>query len=103
METLTDAAKKAAVSAGLYMTADVRHSAMQHGWDSNVVANTHIMYDGSAYQLSVHEDFESQAMDLEYGTQHTGPTGVLRKYGNNTKQAEQAFIAGLEKNLGVKL
>jgi hypothetical protein len=42
-------------------------------------------------------------MDLEYGTPDTRPTAAVRKYSNNTQDAENAFITGLEKELGVAL
>jgi len=101
--TLAEAARKAAYQAGLYMTADVRHRAMEHGWHPEVASNTNIMYDGTQYKVEVHDDFESQAMDLEYGTETMRPTAVIRKYGNNTSQAEHAFMTVLEKDLGVAL
>lgn len=103
MKRLADAARKAAHQTSLLMTSDVRQVAMENGWSSEVASNTHIMYDGSSYQVAVREDLESQAMDLEFGTPSTRPTAVFRKYANNTQQVEQAFIATLEKELGVDL
>lgn len=103
MKKLVDAARKAAQQTSILMTADLRQSAMDSGWDSDIASNTLVMFDGTQYQVSVHTDFESQAMDLEYGTTATRPTAVFRKYANNTQPIEKAFIASMEKELGVKL
>ena len=103
MKKLADAARKIANQTSLLMTSDLRQSAMDNGWSTEVASNTHIMYDGKSYLVDVRSDLESQAMDLEYGTPDTRPTAAVRKYSNNTQDAENAFITGLEKELGVAL
>lgn len=103
MKKLADAARKAAHKTSLLMTSDIRQAAMDNGWSSEIASNTHVMYDGTSYHVDVRDDLSSQAMDLEYGTPDRRPTAVLRKYANNTEQIEQAFIATLEKDLGVEL
>ena len=100
--SLKAAARKAAVDAALYMTADVRHSALKHGWDYDTASNTDVLYDGNQYKVHVQAEFERQAMDLEYGTERRRPTAVFRKYGNNTAQAERVFLSSLEKTTGWK-
>lgn len=103
MKKLVDVARKAAQSASILMTSDIRQSAMDSGWSSDVASNTLVMFDGSQYQVSVHTEFESQAMNLEYGTPSQRPTAVFRKYANNTQPIEKAIIASMEKELGVDL
>lgn len=103
MKKLVDAARKAAQQTSLLMTADIRQSAMDSGWSSDIASNTLVMFDGSQYQVSVHSEFEGQAMDLEYGTPTSRPTAVFRKYANNTQPIEKAFVSSLEKELGFKL
>jgi hypothetical protein len=103
VKKLADAARKAAHKTSLLMTSDIRQSAVESGWSNELASNTHVMYDGTSYHVEVRDDLSSQAMDLEYGTPSTRPTAVVRKYANNTQQIEQAFVATLEKELGVDL
>ena len=103
MKKLSDSARQAAHQTSYLITSEIRQSAIDSGWPSEVAQNTRVMYDGSAYQVSVRADLESEAMDLEYGTPQKRPTAVLRKYANNTSSAEDAFLGALERNLGVAL
>lgn len=102
-KSIVEAGRKAAVTTATYMTADVRHSAMKQGWDIETASNTNIMYDGTEVKVHIDAGFESQAMDLEYGTESSRPTAVLRKYGNRTQDAEKVFLSALSKGLGMKL
>jgi len=103
VKRLADSARKIANQTSLLMTSDLRQSAMDNGWGAEVASNTHVMYDGKSYLIDVRSDLESQAMDLEYGTPSTRPTAAIRKYSNNTQDAENAFVTALEKELGVDL
>jgi hypothetical protein len=102
-KSLKAAGAKAAIDAAMYMTADLRHSAMKSGWGMGVSSNLNVMYTGSAYDIHVDEMFKEEAMDMEYGTPNQRPTAVFRKYGNRTHQAEKAFIRSLEKETGWQL
>ena len=103
MKKLSDSARKVAHQTSLLITSEVRQAATEGGWPGEVASNTRVMYDGSAYRVSVRSDLESQAMDLEYGTPQKRPTAVLRKYANDTSSAENAFIVSLERELGFAL
>lgn len=103
VKKLEDAAAQAALDVAEFITQDLQASANQHGWDSEAVKKTRVVYTGKAYDLSVAPEVEHRVMNFEYGTEVTPPTAVVRKYSNNTKKAERFFIQSMEKQLGVKL
>jgi hypothetical protein len=85
------------------MTADIRHSAIEHGWRPSVASNTHVNYNGKRFSVDVHEDHYGTAHIHEYGDENVRPTAVVRKYGNNTHQAERALTKSFMRHLGGKL
>lgn len=103
MKSLADAAKKAALDAAQFITEDVRSSALNHGWDADVSANTSITFTGNEFRVDIHEDYRTQAMNHEYGTETSRPTAVLRKYDNNPADAEAKFLELFYQNLGRKI
>ena len=103
VDKLEDAGKQAAYDMAEFITRDLRASATQHGWDKDAVDNTRVSYSGNSYALDVSPEVERKVMTLEYGTEVSPPTAVVRKYSNNTSKAERLFIRSMEKQLGVEL
>lgn len=103
MKKLADSLKKVSKEISQVMTAELRMSALDNGWDANSAFGTKIVHNENAFNVEVDPAVNNQVMNLEYGTEKTPPTAVFRKYGNNTSKIEKALISRLEKELGFKL
>jgi hypothetical protein len=103
VDKLETAAKQAAYDMAEFITRDIQSNATQHGWDTESVKSTRVIYTGKKYALDVAPEVEHKVMTLEYGTEVVAPTAVIRKYANNTSKAEKLFIKSMEKQLGVNL
>lgn len=102
MKHITQSLHKAASDAALHITEDIRASALEHGWDSDVVRNMHVNYSNGAFSLNIHPDYYGRAFVHEYGNEHTRPTAVLRKYEHQLGDVRSFFNKRFNKHLGVK-
>jgi hypothetical protein len=91
VKKLLEATQKAAKSTAGFMTMQLRQSALQHGWDSDVVAHLHVVHEDGKFKTHVEPEYADRAWVHEYGTEHIRPTAVLRKYSNNPKVAKEAL------------
>jgi hypothetical protein len=96
-------AEKSAKYTAEFMTKDVREIAHKHGWDKKSTNSLSVKYEKEAFNVVIDPKHERTVMDLEYGTETTYPTAVVRKYKSSTGKAEEMFIKSLEKELKVKL
>lgn len=80
----------------------MRESALAHGWDKNVVENTHVRFHDNKFNVYVHDKYVGDALTHEYGNETTRPTAALRKYGTNPAGAGKNFIENLGKHMGGK-
>lgn len=102
MKQFTEAIHKAAADAAVHMTANLRASALEHGWHSDVVNNLHVGYSEGHFSLNIHPDYQDRAFVHEYGNEHSRPTAVLRKYEHQIGDSSKIFNQRLIKHLGVK-
>lgn len=89
---LTDALRTAAQQAAPLMTAQVRRSAYQAGWPSNVGRSLKVEATDTGFEWSA----DDTALDWEYGTPSRPPAPVVRTYANRTQDAEKAILANVE-------
>jgi len=80
--------QNAAHEAAGHMTADLRNSALEHGWHPDVVANMSVRFDKNEFKVHVHPDFEARAQAHEYGTQDSRPTAVIRNFDANNSHRD---------------
>jgi hypothetical protein len=91
VKKLLQATQKAAHTTAQFMTQQLRHSAMQHGWDSDVVNHMHVIHENGSFKTHVDPEYAERAWVHEYGTETVRPTAVIRKYSNNSKIAKDAL------------
>ena len=103
MKKLVSSARKAAKNAANLMTFDLQKNAINNGWSEDVAYATKVVFKNDKYQVSVSNKLNSQALDLEYGTTRSRPTAAIRKFANNTDDAQDSIVRALEKELGWKL
>ena len=92
ISAIRKASHKAANDTASFMTHQLRQSALQHGWDRDVVENTSVEYGGNKFTIKVHPDYSARAFVHEYGSETQRPTAVFRKYVNNTSVAQGALV-----------
>jgi hypothetical protein len=91
ISAIRKASHKAANDTASFMTHQLRQSALQHGWDRDVVENTNVEYASGKFTVKVHPDYSARAFVHEYGDETTRPTAVLRKYMNDTSVARSTL------------
>lgn len=82
------------------MTQQLRRSALQHGWDSDVVEHLHVTHEKGSFKTYVDPEFADRAWVHEYGNEHVRPTGVIRKYSNNARTAKEALWESIKHHYG---
>ncbi|CAB4123834.1 hypothetical protein UFOVP45_36 [uncultured Caudovirales phage] len=103
MKHFTNAIVKAAHDAASQMTADLRHSATEHGWHPDVVNNMRVNYHSGEFKVDIHPDVKDRAFVHEFGDESTRPSAVIRKYDSQTKNAEATLLRSLGSYMGGKL
>jgi hypothetical protein len=93
---------KASHDTAQFIEGQIRQSALDHGWDSKVVENTHVRFHDNKFSVYVHDKYVGNALTHEYGNETSRPTAVIRKYDNNPTGAGANFIQNLEKHMGGK-
>ena len=82
---------QAAAEAARSMTYDLRGSAIEHGWDPTIANSLRITHTGSAFKVYVPKQHRRTVHELEYGTETSKPTAVLRKFNNRPEYMNRAF------------
>ena len=96
MKSFIDSLDKAAKDAATHMQRDLRRLAAKHGWDSDVIKNTFVEYDGESYKVKVPGSHADQAFIHEFGSPSVRPTSTIRKY-DNSKGFQKAFSKSMSK------
>lgn len=96
MKQFSNAIAKARQDAARYLTGQARLHALQHGWDSDVVRNIHVINEGSKWTAQVTGEHADRAFVHEYGDQDTRPTAALHKFANDKTTTDQALYEILD-------
>jgi hypothetical protein len=99
---LKEAAIKAIEDATKVATHSFRKHALQHGWDSDVVAHTHVKYENGKFGVHTHPDYQDRAFVHEYGTENVPPTAAIRKFFNRSENTEMPLREALNHHAGGK-
>jgi hypothetical protein len=96
---LHEALKSAAADTAKFMTSELRHHALSDGWDPEVANSLHVHYDGKSYGVHIPEEHYNKAFEHEYGTESTRPLATIRKFSNNTANAEAALSKFMDRRV----
>lgn len=97
---LKTAISQASNDTAQFMTRQVRHRALNDGWDKDVVANLHVVHENGKFSARVHPELADRAFVHEFGDENTRPNATLRKFSNDNKVTKSAFMANLNKRYG---
>lgn len=76
--------KRAIFSAARELTHGLRKSALENGWPTEAVRGIGIHHDGEHFKVHTSSAVEDLVWKHEYGDEKSHPTGVIRKYLNDT-------------------
>lgn len=96
MKKLLAASQRAQQDTARYMTRQLRNSALNAGWDADVVQNLHVVNEDGKFQTKVHPDYADRAFVHEFGNETTRPTAAIRKFGNDGDAYDKAFMVSLK-------
>ena len=97
MKHVLKAFPQAAAQTARSMTYTLRQSAIDHGWDPKIANKLFVVHTGSEFKVHVPARYKAKVYDLEYGTQSTPPSAVIRKFNNRPEHMEKAFLNHLSK------
>jgi glycosidase len=103
MKDVRDALARAAHDTAAYVTADIRHTAAEHGWDPEVSSSLSVHYGEDGYNVTVPDHLKDRAFVHEFGDERNAPTAAMRKYSNSREIASKVLLKNIEKHLGGKL
>ena len=95
MKKLLEATQKAKQDTARYMTAQLRKQAVHSGWDPEVASTLHVAHEGGKFTAKVHPDYADRAFVHEYGNESVKPTAAIRKFMNDPKHLNDAFMVTL--------
>lgn len=98
MKAIVKAAHKAANDTARLMTAQLRHHALNAGWDNDVVENMSVVHENGKFSTKIHPDYQERAFLHEYGNSANRPKATIRKYANDPQVAKQAFTMSMSKH-----
>ena len=95
MKKLLEASQKAEQDTATYMTAQLRRQALHSGWDADVANTLHVSQVDGKFVAKVHPNHTDRAFVHEYGTETIRPTATIRKFMNNPKHVNDAYMVTL--------
>ena len=97
MKHVLNAFPQAAAETARSMTYELRQSALDHGWHPEIVNNLFVVHTGHEFKVHIPKQHSKSVHDLEYGTESTPPTAVLRKFNNRPHSMESTFLKSLSR------
>lgn len=97
MKKLKAAVNRATEDAAVYMTAELRNNALEHGWHPEVVSSMSVVHNSGSYHVQIHPDYQDRAFVHEFGDENTPPTAAIRKYSSSNGQ-QKAFMTLFNKH-----
>lgn len=91
---------QAAKEAALYLTYQVQYEASANGW-GDAASTLSVGYSDNQLTVKVPDDASEIVKDLEFGTEDSRPTAVIRNLDNRTAEAEEIFTTRFLKIAGI--
>lgn len=98
-----EASVKAGTSAANSLTQHLRGLAAKQGWHPRLANSLSVNFDGKGFKVSYPDEVRDDVHRLEYGTETTRPTAVIRKFKNRQAHIDNTFVSHLNQHMGGKL
>lgn len=99
MNFLTKALTAATHDSAKVMTTEVRHHAIQQGWEPEVASGISIKYDGEKLNYDLGSDHRDRAFVHEFGNENQPPKATIRRYLSDLSGVKDVFPAIYENRL----
>lgn len=83
-----------------YMRAQLRNTALAHGWPDDVVRHLAVHHKDGEFTVHAHSSHRNQVLDLEYGTPTQRPTAVIRKFNNRQDEIQRFLMLRFNTHMG---
>ena len=100
IDALRKSLDKASTDSARIMTSLLRQSALDHGWDSDVVSGLSVDHTDNKFSVKIHNSVADRAFVHEYGNEYKRPTAAIRKFLNDSSFVEKTFIKRLGHHYG---
>jgi hypothetical protein len=85
-----------------FLTTQIHAEAQKSEWGNSATA-AQVKFTGKGFAVEVPEEHQDNVDRLEYGTETTRPSAVIRRVGNRTQEAEKYFSGHVWHTLGKSL
>jgi hypothetical protein len=93
------ASERAREAAEEHLTNHLHKTAHEAGWPHEAYRGLHVQHTDDGFQIGIHNSVQDKVMDLEYGTQSSAPSGLLRQFHNRMyEHSDQAVMTSLMKS-----
>jgi len=97
MDELSQALKSTLHQLVLQMSEQVKHQALNDGWEPDVASALGVEHDGNKFSITVDDQYAARAFVHEFGDQDNPPKATLRKFGNQNGSAEATAVVLFDK------
>jgi hypothetical protein len=97
------ALNKSAQETARYMSTHLQNEARAAGWPDHIVNGMKVQHHDGEFKISANSKHSKEIKNLEYGTPDSRPTAAMRRFSNNTAEAEEFFVGRMLDNLGGQL
>ena len=97
------ALNKSAHETARYMSTHLQNEARAAGWPDHIVKGMKVQHHDGEFKISANSKHSKEIKNLEYGTPDSRPTAAMRRFSNNTAEAEEFFVGRMLDNLGGQL
>lgn len=99
---LQRAVKRASIDTSRHLSAALRKEARASGWPRHIVNSLRMSHGRDGFDVHVHDAYQSEAMDHEFGTTEQQPNPAIRRVLNRTLPSESFFLSRAAKHLGIE-
>jgi hypothetical protein len=86
-----------------YLSSHLRNEATAAGWPDHIVSGMKVHYHEGEFKIAANKKHTKEINDLEYGTQDSRPTAAMRRFSNDTSEAEEFLVGRMLKHMGGEL
>jgi hypothetical protein len=99
MKALRKAIEASLGATANYMSAELRKSAVERGWDKDAAMGISVANDGYKFKANINPNVGDKVFISEFGDSDNVPNAVIRNYANRPSGAGSFMLKMVKKNL----
>jgi hypothetical protein len=100
MKALRKAIEASLGATATFMSAELRKSAVERGWDNDAAMGISVTNDGYKFKANIDNSVSEKVFISEFGSLDNRPNAVIRNYANRPSDAGSFMLKMVKKNLG---